>query len=153
MVISITYKFNLKKLVYQVLKRFPISTSRGNISAPRSNFDMVDTDSESSHRALFVKTKFASDLLACTLNHVVSRLGRRAGAGISRPVPSLICVSVACTHTLGCLMPAFAPCSQESVARGSWRRRAAHCSSLRMWTELFSSRAAASALGDRKARG
>ena len=65
-------------------------------------------------------------------------------------VPSLICVSVACTHTLGCLMPAFAPCSQESVASGSWRQRAAHCSSLRMWTELFSSRAAASALGNRK---
>ena len=35
---------------------------------------MVDTDSESSHQALFIQTKFASDLPECILNHVVSHL-------------------------------------------------------------------------------
>ena len=55
------------------MKRFPLSTLRGHISAPRSNFDMVDTDSESSHQALFIQTKFASDLPECILNYVVSR--------------------------------------------------------------------------------
>ena len=55
------------------MKRFPLSTLRGHISAPRSNFDMVDTDSECSHQALFIQTKFASDLPECILNHVVSR--------------------------------------------------------------------------------
>ena len=62
------------------MKRFPLSTLRGHISAPRSNFDMVDTDSECSHQALFIQTKFASDLPECILNHVVSQVYSCAGA-------------------------------------------------------------------------
>ena len=61
------------------MKRFPISTLRGNISAPRSNFDMVDTDSESSHRALFVETNAASDLPERTLYRVVTHPFRTIG--------------------------------------------------------------------------
>ena len=55
------------------MKRFPLSTLHNHISAPRSNFDMVDTDSESSHRALFVETNAASDLPERTLYRVVTR--------------------------------------------------------------------------------
>ena len=57
------------------MKRFPLSTLHNHISAPRSNFDMVDTDSESSHRALFVETNAASDLPERTLHRVVTLLG------------------------------------------------------------------------------
>ena len=66
------------------MKRFPLSTLRGHISAPRSNFDMVDTDSESSHQALFIQTKFASDLSECILNHVVNQRNRLRYKGLDK---------------------------------------------------------------------